>query len=300
MLKRAPNTSRRNPTMTAPTPADREVRRILTPDGIGIASAAFGPPEGTPVVFIHGFSQSGLCWNRQTSSPALAGLRLVTYDFRGHGASDRPSDSAAYQSAEVWAGELDAVIRGWGLERPVLVGWSYAGRIIGDYLAVHGTAGIGGIVFVDAVTANERRFYGTCNKLMRLMCSTDVEENIAATRTFLRRCFAAPIPQPLFEQLLAVNMMVPPQVRSALFGRTADYEDLLKRLDVPALVVQGALDEVVAPAMAEHIAATIPGARLDLYGGIGHAPFIEAADRFNAALAAFAAAAAATSGAVAR
>ena len=277
--------------MTAPASADRAVRRILTPDGVGIASAAFGPADGAPVVFIHGFSQSGLCWSRQTSSPALAGCRLVTYDFRGHGASDRPTDPAAYQSAEGWAGELDAVIRGWGLERPVLVGWSYAGRIIGDYLAIHGAAGIGGIVFVDAVTANERRFYGTCNRLMRLMCSTDVEENIAATRTFLRRCFAAPIPQPLFEQLLAVNMMVPPEVRSALFGRTADYEALLKGLDVPVLVAQGALDEVVAPAMAEHIAATIPGARLDLYAGVGHAPFIEAADRFNATLATFAAAA---------
>lgn len=289
MLKQS-RPATRKPTMTTPPPAHREVRRIVTPDGVGIASAAFGPAGGAPVVFIHGFSQSGLCWSRQTSSPALAGCRVVTYDFRGHGASDRPSDPAAYQSAEIWAGELDAVIHGWGLERPVLVGWSYAGRIICDYLAVRGTAAIGGIVFVDAVTANERRFYGSCNRLMRLMCSTDVEENIAATRTFLRRCFAAPIPQPLFEQLLAVNMMVPPEVRSALFGRTADYEALLRRLDVPVLVVQGALDEVVAPAMAEHIVDIIPGARLDLYAGIGHAPFIEAADRFNTALAAFAAA----------
>lgn len=76
--------------MTAPAPADREVPRILTPDGIGIASAAFGPPEGAPVVFIHGFSQSGLCWNRQTASPARWPACGVTYDFRGHGASDRP------------------------------------------------------------------------------------------------------------------------------------------------------------------------------------------------------------------
>lgn len=144
------------------------------------------------MVFIHGFSQSGLCWMRQTSSPALAGCRLVTYDFRGHGASDRPADPAAYQSPELWARELDAVIRGWEPERPVLVGWSYAGRIIADYLAHFGSRGIGGIVFVDAATANERRFYGSCNRLMRLMCSTDVEENVAATRTFLRRCFAAP------------------------------------------------------------------------------------------------------------
>lgn len=270
------------------SPAPHRVRRIPTPDGLAIASASHGAASGPGIVFIHGFAQSGLCWARQVGSPALAGFQLVTYDFRGHGGSDKPVAPEAYKAPELWAGEVDAVIRGWDLDRPILVGWSYAGRIICDYLAAFGTAGIGGIVLVDAVTANERRFYGRCNRLMRLMCSTDVAENITATRAFLRRCFAAPIPQPLFELMFGVNMMVPPQIRAALFDRATDYEALLRGLDVPVLVVQGALDEVVAPAMAEHIAAVVPGARLDLYEGVGHAPFIEAPERFNAALAAFA------------
>lgn len=96
------------------------------------------------------------------------------------------------------------------------------------------------------VTSNERNFFGTCNRLMRLMCSEDVAENIAATRAFLRRCFAAPLPQELFEELLAVNMMVPPQVRAGLFGRAADYDAVLAGLDLPVLVVQGERDEMVA------------------------------------------------------
>lgn len=274
--------------MPSLSPSPPEHRRILTPDGVGVATTGHGTDGGPGIVFIHGFSQSGLCWLRQTRSPTLAGCRSVVYDFRGHGASDRPQAAQAYKDPALWAGELDAVIRGWGLQRPVLVGWSYAGRIICDYVAAFGTRGIGGIVFVDAVAGNERRFYGSCNRLMRLMCSADVAENVAATRAFLRRCFAAPIPQPLFEMLLAVNMMVPPQVRAALFDRPAEHDALLRALDVPVLVVQGALDEVVAPAMAEHIAGLVPGARLDLYEGIGHAPFIEAAERFNATLAAFA------------
>ncbi|MCG5235922.1 alpha/beta fold hydrolase [Xanthobacter oligotrophicus] len=278
--------------MSALKPPARRTARVTTPDGIGIAAEAFGAePFGTGtrpgIVFIHGFSQSSLCWSRQTASPLLSDFQMVTYDFRGHGASDKPEDPARYKAAELWAGEVDAVIRTFGLERPVLVGWSYAGRIIGDYVTIFGTKGISGIVYVDAVTANERRFYGSCNRLMRQMCSPDVTQNITATRAFLRRCFANPIPQPLFELMFGVNMLVPHNIRAALFDRVADYDAVNRTLDVPVLVVQGALDEVVAPAMAEHITEIVPNARLDLFEGAGHAPFLEAPERFNAALAAF-------------
>lgn len=273
--------------MNAPPSSSRRPLRVTTPDGVGIAAELFGAEDGPSILFIHGFSQAGVCWSRQTASPALAGFRMATYDFRGHGASDRPDAPEFYKEPARWADEVTAVIAACGLRRPVLVGWSYAGRIICDYVAAHGASDIAGIVFVDAVTANERRFYGSCNRLMRLMCSTDLEENVTATRAFLRRCFAAPIPQPLFERLFGVNMMVPPQVRANLFDRACAYEELLARLDVPALVVQGARDEVVAPAMAAHIAGLVPGARLDLYDDVGHAPFIEAAERFNATLATF-------------
>lgn len=278
----------------APFTAPRATTRITTPDGVGIAVSEYGAAEGPEIVFIHGFSQSGLCWSRQAESPALARFRMVTYDFRGHGGSDRPEGVEPYRAPELWAGELRAVIEGLGLRRPVLAGWSYAGRIICDYLAVHGTDGIAGVVFVDAITSNEKAYYGSCNRLMRQMCSADVAENITATRAFLRRCTARPLPADQFEALLAVNMMVPPAVRVALFNRPAEYDALLAALDVPALVVHGMQDEVIAPAMAARIAELVPGAQLDLYDATGHAPFLEAPERFNAALAAFADAATAT------
>ena len=49
----------------------------------------------------------------------------------------------------------------------------------------------------------------------------------------------------------------------------------------PTLVIQGTADAVVLPAAAEHIAATVPGAKLLLYDGVGHAVGLEAAERFN-------------------
>lgn len=257
---------------------------VMTPDDLRIQAREWGSQEGAELVFIHGFSQAGLCWRRQTQAAELSHLRMVDYDFRGHGGSDKPLDPAFYHPAERWADELAAVIMQAGLRKPVLVGWSYAGRVICDYLSVHGAENLGGIVFVNAVTRNEKHFYGSCNRLMRQMCATDLDENIAGTRSFLRNCFEI-MPDPdMFEQLLAVNMTVPPQVRAALFGRPADYDAMLAQLDLPVMVVQGDRDIIVAPAMAQHIAANIPGARLEMFENIGHAPFMEAPEAFNRTL----------------
>ena len=53
------------------------------------------------------------------------------------------------------------------------------------------------------------------------------------------------------------------------------------------LVTQGAADRLALIVGANHTAAKIPGAKLSLYDGVGHAPFWEDTARFNAELAAF-------------
>ncbi len=257
---------------------------VKTPDQLHIQARAWGNDEGEELLFIHGFSQAGLCWRRQTQAAELAHLHMVDYDFRGHGASDKPAEAEYYQPAQRWADELHAVITQTGLRKPVLVGWSYAGRVICDYLSLYGPDCLRGIAFVNAVTRNERHYYGTSNRLMRQMCTPDLDINIAGTRSFLNNCFEIMLDPDVFAQLLAANMVVPPQVRAHLFGRPAEYDEMLARLDLPVLVMQGDRDIVVAPAMAHHIAASIPGARLHMFEGIGHAPFLETPEAFNAVL----------------
>jgi non-heme chloroperoxidase len=90
-----------------------------------------------------------------------------------------------------------------------------------------------------------------------------------------------------FEVMLSFNMMVPPKVRAGLGGRTLEVDDLLKSLKLPVLVTHGELDKNSNLIAAEYTAKMIPGAKLSVYQGIGHAPFFEDAARFNAELAAF-------------
>ena len=260
---------------------------VRAPDGVTIAAQEWGNPSGPEILFIHGFSQASLSWQRQVESELAKEFRMVTYDLRGYGSSDKPLEPEKYKELKAWADEVQAVIDAAKLKRPVLVGWSYGGRVIADYLRVHGAARLAGLNYVDAVSKTDPSFFGDGLKVQPQMLSEDLATNIAATRIFLHNCFEKQPSQDEFEIMLAFNMMVPPKVRANMGGRTLSMDDTLKALKLPVLVTQGAADRLVLLAASKHTAATIPGAKLSVYDGVGHAPFWEDTARFNGELAAF-------------
>jgi len=260
---------------------------VTTPDGLTISAQEWGNPNGPGIVFIHGFSQSNLSWMRQTNSELAKEFHIVTYDLRGHGNSDKPLEAARYRDGKAWADEVQAVIDAAGLKRPVLVGWSYAGRVISDYVTNRGADGIAGIDFVDASIKFIPEFVGDNLKNLPLMASEDMLTNINATRVFLHGCFSKQPSADDFETMLAFNMMVPPKVRAGLSNRPLEVDELLKSIRIPVLVTHGALDRNSNLIAAEYTAKMIPGAKLSVYPGVGHSPFFEDAPRFNAELAAF-------------
>jgi len=84
------------------------------------------------------------------------------------------------------------------------------------------------------------------------------------------------------------GMIVHHQVRANLINREEDFTPELATLSRPTLVTYGADDTVVLPAMAKRIGEEVRHAEMSEYPGVGHAPFLEEPDRFNAELAAFA------------
>jgi non-heme chloroperoxidase len=259
---------------------------VTTPDGLTISAQEYGNPNGPGIVFIHGFSQSNLSWMRQTGSDLTKDFHIVTYDLRGHGNSDKPLEAARYRDSKAWGDEVQAVIDAAGLKRPVLVGWSYAGRVISDYVATHGAGGISGIDFVDASIKFIPEYVGDNLKNLPLMASEDMLTNINATRVFLHGCFSKQPSAEDFETMLAFNMMVPPKVRAGLSGRPLDATEIMSKLAIPVLVSHGAEDKNAKVETAKYTASVIPGAKLSIYDGTGHSPFYEDAPRFNSELAA--------------
>lgn len=270
-------------------PQRSKTYRVQGGGGVALHVEETGNPRGRPVLFLHGISQCRLAWDRQLRSDIGRDLRLVAMDLRGHGLSEQPRDG--YGDGALWAADVHAVITKLELDRPVLCGWSYAGVVIGDYLSHHGAAVVGGIVLVGAASRLGEPalpFFGA-NFLATLpgLSSTEVEASTAALRTFIRLTTSAdPAPEDLY-LALGYNLVVPPQVRQAMLDRTLVHDGVLERLTVPVLLVHGSEDEVVLPAMAEHHARLIPHAKTSWYQGIGHTPFREDPERFNAELLAF-------------
>jgi non-heme chloroperoxidase len=260
---------------------------VKTPDGLTISAQEWGNPNGPEILFIHGFSQSGMSWTKQVHSDLAKEFHMVTYDLRGHGNSDKPFEAERYRNSKAWADEVQAVMDAAGFKRAVLVGWSYGGRVMADYLTTYGTGKLAGLNYVDAGQKGDPAFVGPNLKNLPLMASEDLAINIAATRDFLHGCFNIQPTQDEYETMLAFNMMVPPKVRAGLSGRPLEVDEMLKSLRIPVLVTHGALERNSNLIAAEYTAKMISGAKLSVYQGVGHSPFFEDAPRFNAELAAF-------------
>ena len=72
---------------------------VTSTDGVKLAVQESGDPDGVPVILIHGLLGSRLNWDPQVQSPDLRGFRIITYDLRGHGLSDKPSGAQPYRDS---------------------------------------------------------------------------------------------------------------------------------------------------------------------------------------------------------
>ena len=262
---------------------------VTAPDGLRLATYEWGNPAGPEILLIHGFAQAHLCFAPQFESELARDFRLVAFDHRGHGASDRPADPKAYQGGEVFARDLAAVLEARRLKRPVLVGWSMGGRITRQYLLAFGDARLAGINFVGSLVVEDPSCRGPDGPKLPPPGQTLVQE-IEAAIAFIDGCFAIKPVEAAFRVALAYNMLVGADVRRAILGwpsNPAATIEGLKKVRVPTLITHGRRDTVVLPRAAERTAETIAGARISWFDQSGHSPFCEEPERFNRELAQF-------------
>jgi len=260
--------------------------------GLKLHVREWGIRNAQAILLIHGWSQNHLSWSKQFESPLPAEFRLIAMDIRGHGQSEAPLDAESYTRSALWADDVNNVIKALELERPILVGWSYGGFIICDYLRVNGDDAIAGINFVAAAVGIGKEWFGTrigpgFLTYAQLCCSEDQTIALKAIRDFLHTCIVKPIAAGDMELAMGWNMLVHPKVRANLIGREEDYTPDLEKIKKPVLVTYGAADAVVLPSMAKVIHDHAPNCQMSEYSGVGHAPFIEEPIRFNEELKTF-------------
>lgn len=112
-------------------------------DDTALAVTDTGGP-GRPVIYLNGAYASQRHWR-----PVIAELgpdwRHITYDERARGRSKRSAD----YSFEACIRDVDAVLKARGVDRPLLVGWSYGG-VLAWHWADRNPDRVLGVVCVDA------------------------------------------------------------------------------------------------------------------------------------------------------
>ena len=272
--------------MDTPRPVALDRKTVLSTDGCPIAVWSGGNPEGLPVVLLHGFALDHTAWLPLCEH--LGHCHLILPDLRGHGASGRPADRAAYTNGRLWADDLAAVLRLAEGAGAVAVAWSFAGRMLLDYVRHHGTSGLRALNLVAAASIADATASGPDHQCLADLCAEDPDSEARAAKRFLTNVLGVADTGPDYHRFMDVLRQTSTSQRAALRGRPLDYDDLLTQIRIPVLISQGDRDTLVLPRHADALAARIPHARLSVYGGAGHAPFWNDPGRFAAELTEFA------------
>ncbi len=261
--------------------------------GVPLSVGHGGNSDGPDILFIHGFSQSYLSWAEQINSDLGDKYSITVFDLRGHGASGKPSDRESYRSSQLWGDDIAAIIDQQELDKPVLVGWSWAGFVIMNYVRHYGVNDITGINLVGANTSLQGAVPppppkpGQNMEWFGEMMSPDIAVNLRGVTAFIDLVTAEPLAPDVREKNIMFNMMTPFYVRRAMMGYPTDNSDLADKVTVPVLISHGTDDLIVSFDGATAITAVLPDATVSTYDKIGHAPFMEDPDRFNRELSAF-------------
>lgn len=260
-------------------------------DGVPLLVAEGGTPDGSPILFVHGMSQSHLSWRPQFESELAEKYRLVAFDLRGHGGSGKPWREEDYSaSRDVWADDIAAVIAAKNLEDITLVAWSFGGHVAMSYIRKYGTEKVAAIDLSGTVAGlveykpvaspeNEKILEGS-----RQRASLDLRDNIEGYLAMLGSFTASPMNEVDRGLAEAAGLMNPSYVRRALTDLPLENTDVAEILNVPVLVSIGTEDPGWPEDVPAMLIERLPNAALSLYTGVGHFPSMEQPERFNTEL----------------
>lgn len=242
------------------------------------------------LIFIHGTSHSHCVWDKQFCSTIAQRYKCLRFDLRGHGLSSR--DCADYEKSQSWAGDLKAVIDSAQTKKVVLVGWSFGGMVICDYIRHFGQDKLAGIIFVNASTrlgvpGRENDIGEEYKKLGPALCSNDMQVGIEAVEQFVRLCAHRPLSIRDFYFFLGMSVNPAPQARAGILLRKVSNDDILKQFAVPTLLIHGICDQIVLKTVSDRHATLIPEVQTRYYENTGHYSFWENAETFNTDICSF-------------
>ena len=251
---------------------------------------------GRPVVLIHGWPLSAQAWEPQLSVLHAAGYRVVAYDRRGFGRSDKPESGYGYDTL---ADDLQRVMDQCGLQDATLVGFSMGGGEVARYIARCGESRLHSVVFAAAVppylmkTAANPEGPLTLEKAQQMKKSLEQDRGSffdQFTRDFFSASGALKVTESQRGGAIALCHQSAQHAALACmdsFG-TTDFREDLKKVGVPTLVIHGDADAIVPiEGSGQRTHRAVLHSKLVIVNGAPHGLNVSHAPAFNDALLSF-------------
>jgi pimeloyl-ACP methyl ester carboxylesterase len=264
--------------MTEPVAIDRTV---TIAGGTRLQVTEVG--QGDPLVLVCGTTQSHRLW--APLLPALtAGYRVISYDHRGIGDSERGEGPI---SMAALADDLAALLGELGIDRAHVLGWSL-GSTVAQELALHHPERVATLVLASTWGRTDAFQAAVFTGLSHPWRTGDRDAGLAALGiAYSPELLNSPDFMPLMQQLEPLFPSTPEQMATVVEQWDADLahdaHDRLEQITAPTLVIAGEQDLLTPAGQGRAVADRIPGARFELLTGPGssHAALMERPQEFT-------------------
>ncbi len=234
-----------------------------------------GSPEGLPVLFLHGLSDS--CRSFEPVMSALPeNVRAIAPSQRGHGDSSRPEHGYSFRD---YAADAEAFLRALDIAEAVIVGHSL-GSGTAQRFAVEHPDRTRALVLIGSAPAMAS--VPALEELRKAVDELEDPVDPEFVRDFQASTLAKPVQKEYFETIVSESLKLPARVwRAAVAGAMeGDTSRELDRILAPTLLVWGDRDELFTREDQATLQEAIPDARLLVYAGAGHGTHWEEPERF--------------------
>jgi 3-oxoadipate enol-lactonase len=249
------------------------VADLVRPDGCRLRYELHGPTDGAPLILLEGLGGDIPGWRRNIRHLSSR-CRVIAYDFRGNGLSDKPDEP---MSMTTFVDDTMALLDALGVGASHIYGQSFGGMVAQETALTHPRR------VRSLVLAATHAGPGRASKAGR---SGHVPKDKPYLALYSER-FAHDHPDHVAEDILVGSQNPQPahagkRQWEAMQGW--DAWDRISAIRCPTLILQGTEDRLVSVENARRLSALIPGANLVLLEGAGHLYHSEQADRADAAV----------------
>lgn len=244
---------------------------FLTDDDAKILYQVEG--EGSPILFVHGWGGDHISFQQQMKYLSSK-FKVITYDHRGHGGSDKPETGYTLPR---FAEDLEQLINHLKLDNITLVGWSMGTAVLYEYFRIYGTKKIAKCCLIDyppKMVSEEGWNYGMPNYTWK--------DYFTDLTTMSGSLYEYALTMPGRAQLKWDDNILDYLIKRVahnyahalccMWGAlgAADHRNVLPEINIPTVIIYGERSTTLTKSRAEYIQSKIPNSKVVCFGDCTH------------------------------